>query len=273
VIKVAIDKDYRVVFSRKKKVANIPLNSKAGRSGIMIVLPLLLIIGLAFILLPIYLYIMRMGLLFPNRLEDLGSFGDYFAGTMNPLFSFLSFVGLLLTIGIQTLQLREIRLDLRQTRQLSEQQAKRQEHDAAKNDLITAIKAVDADLQSMMDNTLNFSGVPVSFHEMLSGQGQAGHTVAFPNSNSLIDRKDRRLIGDINLAIKELDRMLGNIECYLVDKTIYEYYLRKYAFCYRQLRAGGYLKPEDVMCAFGRSDTLIGGNTQKPREVKKKPRF
>lgn len=44
---------------------------------------------------------------FSTKPEDWGTFGDYVGGVLNPFFSFLALIALLLTINIQTLQLKK----------------------------------------------------------------------------------------------------------------------------------------------------------------------
>lgn len=65
---------------------------------------------------------------FPNFLhyysaQDLGSFGDFFGGTLNPLFAFLTFGLLLLTIRLQLEELKNSRKELKETRKATRDSA------------------------------------------------------------------------------------------------------------------------------------------------------
>lgn len=50
-----------------------------------------------------------------NIAESLGSFGDFFGGVVNPIVTFLAFFGLILTIVIQRIELRQSRHEFKKT--------------------------------------------------------------------------------------------------------------------------------------------------------------
>ncbi|WP_063292816.1 MULTISPECIES: putative phage abortive infection protein [unclassified Pseudovibrio] len=56
--------------------------------------------------------------------KDAGSFGDFFGGVVNPLLTFLTFMGLLLTIVLQQAELRETRSELKRSATALESQLK-----------------------------------------------------------------------------------------------------------------------------------------------------
>lgn len=47
--------------------------------------------------------------------ETFGVFGDFLGGSLNPILTFFTFMGLLITIVIQQTELRESRLEFRRT--------------------------------------------------------------------------------------------------------------------------------------------------------------
>jgi len=53
---------------------------------------------------------------FPKQRDELGQFGDYFGGTLNPIFGFASFIALLLTIFYQSKELKLSRTELELSR-------------------------------------------------------------------------------------------------------------------------------------------------------------
>ncbi|MDN5091021.1 putative phage abortive infection protein [Aliarcobacter butzleri] len=71
-----------------------------------------------------YYYLKRFPT-FPNdySFEDLGAFGDFFGGTLNPLFAFLTFGLLLLTIRLQLEELKNSRKELKETRKATRDSA------------------------------------------------------------------------------------------------------------------------------------------------------
>jgi uncharacterized membrane protein len=56
------------------------------------------------------------GSFFPNERGELGQFGDYFGGALNPIFGFASFLALLVTIFYQSKELKLSRNELEFTR-------------------------------------------------------------------------------------------------------------------------------------------------------------
>lgn len=71
-----------------------------------IILGIVIIGLLTIIFLVIYGYLIRFGeAFFPSERDELGQFGDYFGGALNPVFGFASFVALLITIIYQAKEL------------------------------------------------------------------------------------------------------------------------------------------------------------------------
>lgn len=71
-----------------------------------IILGIVIIGLLTIIFLVIYGYLIRFGeAFFPSKRDELGQFGDYFGGALNPVFGFASFVALLITIIYQAKEL------------------------------------------------------------------------------------------------------------------------------------------------------------------------
>ncbi len=53
--------------------------------------------------------------LFANETKSFGEWGDFFGGVLNPILTFLTFMGLLITIVIQQTELRESRSELKRS--------------------------------------------------------------------------------------------------------------------------------------------------------------
>lgn len=76
-------------------------------------LKLLVFVALIFSALVVALYLLNFGSQrFSVKQEDWGQFGDYVAGLLNPMFSFLAIIGLLTTLGLQqkTIRLQQAQL-------------------------------------------------------------------------------------------------------------------------------------------------------------------
>ncbi|MBI7739502.1 putative phage abortive infection protein [Pseudomonas aeruginosa] len=66
--------------------------------------------------------VLLINLLSISRTNSLGEWGDFFGGVLNPILTFLTFMGLLITIVIQQTELRESRQELKRSADaLSEQ--------------------------------------------------------------------------------------------------------------------------------------------------------
>lgn len=60
----------------------------------------------------------------PRKIEfEHGAFGDFFGGVANPILTFFAFVGLLITITIQRVELKESRLELAKSARALEEQS------------------------------------------------------------------------------------------------------------------------------------------------------
>lgn len=87
--------------------------------------------------------------------RSYGDWGDFFGGTLNPLLTFLTFMGLLITIIIQQSELRESRSELRRSALALKDQSdtlRRQSFESAYfqmirtlNEIVNAIDLIDAD--------------------------------------------------------------------------------------------------------------------------------
>lgn len=102
---------------------------------------LLLVIG-------VYIYQFDLPL---GDTDKFGTFGDYFGGTLNPIFGFLTFIGLLLTIWLQQKSL----------------EVQRKELNASTQELAKSTKALEIQNATML--TQNFEG---TFFKMLDRHTQ-----------------------------------------------------------------------------------------------------
>lgn len=85
-------------------------------------------IGGTFIIIIFSLYLFRFGYQgFSNDQEVWAQFGDYFGGTLNPIFAFLAFIALLITIKLQNEALQTSKDELKASREELEKSRKAQE--------------------------------------------------------------------------------------------------------------------------------------------------
>lgn len=70
-----------------------------------------------------FLIVLTINLFAINK-SNFGEWGDFFGGVLNPIFTFLTFMGLLITIVIQKKELRESRLEMRRSGDALREQSK-----------------------------------------------------------------------------------------------------------------------------------------------------
>jgi hypothetical protein len=97
--------------------------------------------------------------------ESWGVFGDFLGGTINPLLTFLTFIAVLITLLIQTQELKATRDELSLTRaemsenrKIAEQHVNHLKSEADKSDIQRKIEADKSDIQktmSIIDKSLN----------------------------------------------------------------------------------------------------------------------
>lgn len=75
-----------------------------------------------------------------------GVFGDFFGGVTNPILTFFAFVGLLITITIQRVELKESRVELAKSAVALDQQA---EHFKTQNAVATFYKMIDTHMAAL----------------------------------------------------------------------------------------------------------------------------
>ncbi|WWL45677.1 hypothetical protein V5O39_10505 [Pseudomonas parakoreensis] len=75
-----------------------------------------------------------------------GVFGDFFGGVTNPILTFFAFVGLLITITIQRVELKESRVELAKSAAALDQQA---EHFKLQNAVATFYKIIDTHMSAL----------------------------------------------------------------------------------------------------------------------------
>lgn len=115
---------------------------------------------------------------FNNRVESLGQFGDFIGGFLNPIFAFLSFCLLLITIRIQNESLKSSQDELQLTREELKETRK------ATRDSATALKEQSNSIK--LQNFENTFFSMISLHnEIINGLSIKSHFIDY---DSKIDR-------------------------------------------------------------------------------------
>ncbi|QCG49880.1 hypothetical protein [Aeromonas schubertii] len=118
------------------------------------IMSLIIVIAVLSSFLVIGLYIYNFNGPLSNKNETWGTFGDFIGGTLNPIFSFLGLISLLITLHLQRktldLSIEELRLsraELKQTREELQRSAQAQEASAQTQEEKTKIEKMSLKLE------------------------------------------------------------------------------------------------------------------------------
>lgn len=105
--------------------------------------------NLFLIALGMILFVLIINLIFAYKHEGMGSWGDFFGGTLNPILTFLTFMGLLITIVIQQTELSESKKEFAKSANALDEQSKSLKKQNFENTLFNMI-----DLHNKMITTI-----------------------------------------------------------------------------------------------------------------------
>lgn len=104
-----------------------------------------------------------------SPIEQWGAFGDFMGGTLNPIFAFLSFICLLMTIVLQNTELKETRKEFTRVANANEQQLLLISNQQQKDDTYKVIQKVTERLNSNYNENI-FSNKTLSLHQIILGK-------------------------------------------------------------------------------------------------------
>lgn len=103
-----------------------------------------------------------------SPIEQWGAFGDFMGGTLNPIFAFLSFICLLMTIVLQNTELKETRKEFTRVANANEQQLSLISNQQQKDDTYKVIQKVTERLNKNY-NENRFNERKLSLHKIILG--------------------------------------------------------------------------------------------------------
>lgn len=103
-----------------------------------------------------------------SPIEQWGAFGDFIGGTLNPIFAFLSFICLLMTIVLQNTELKETRKEFTRVANANEQQLSLISNQQQKDDTYKVIQKVTERLNKNY-NENRFKEKTLSLHKIILG--------------------------------------------------------------------------------------------------------
>jgi hypothetical protein len=231
------------------------LSQTMGRS-----LKVLLWFGVAqaWIVIGVYFYKFAPGNWFTlsSSQEAWGQFGDFVGGTLNPMFSFLAFTGLVVTIILQAVQLDESR----SRASLDELQG-----------LMTSISiAIDGLLRTspvlhQLKKLQDLAETNFTLFDHISGFGTAALTMSKQQQGEFFGEPYRRIMTDIGPLITtvglELHSLAWAIEKYEKEgggSSLLEFYRMRYLAVIVWLKALGLLKSHPKVDEVFKPDTYKG---------------
>ncbi|MDP2633377.1 MULTISPECIES: hypothetical protein [unclassified Pseudoalteromonas] len=129
--------------------------------------------GLAFVAFVIMISVLcsiiaQFGFSPDSPIEQWGAFGDFIGGTLNPIFAFLSFICLLMTIVLQNTELKETRKEFTRVANANEQQLSLISNQQQKDDTYKVIQKVTERLNKNY-NENRFKEKTLSLHKIILG--------------------------------------------------------------------------------------------------------
>lgn len=220
---------------------NNPSELRKRIVAILIFAPLFLVFGS---------YLLFFGILnnlpFSQNPEQWGQFGDFIGGTLNPFYALLAFLGVLITIYLQSEQLKEAR------------------RLASMEEMQRLISSISIEIDSLLKQAPKvvpdeFSGKPNPFtiFTLISALG----TSALENDEQFELKKRKTLhciVLESNAIIIEIQQLVWALDEYLEaggNAVIIEFYKRRYEVVVSWLnvlgfeseRVTNFFKPQDVV--------------------------
>lgn len=116
------------------------------------------LLAIALIGVVITAYVSRFGASWAASQDKWGQFGDYFGGTLNPLFAMLAFLALLWSIALQASEFKHATEHLAEQTQLAREEAEFTRRDKLSIELLEVIKDIDAGIGAIMATDITEPG-------------------------------------------------------------------------------------------------------------------
>lgn len=181
------------------------------------------------------------------------NFGSYVGGVLGPIFSFLAFVGVLLTIYLQAMQLDSVR-----------SQANHEEIQRVASTISSRIDSILAQAPNKNIDDHRLREAPITILTIISG---AGSVALASSSDYIVQASSDKLIANSRAAIEsevgaiafELDQLVWCLEQYEKQSgstTVVEFYKRRYNAVVCWLDAIGELDSDDKVQGYFQPKTF-----------------
>lgn len=167
---------------------------------------------------------------FSEKPDDWGVFGDYVGGVLNPFFSFLAFIGVIITVILQARQL-----------DIARQQANFEEIQRVLSSLSSRVDSLlSATLASTTRGVQDLSSPPQSLFELVSALGSM-HLNRLPKEDldwlrlhaieTRLQELEKAISGQLTVLCIELEALAWTLGRYAMDggsTTVIEFYKYRY---------------------------------------------
>ena len=103
-------------------------------------------------------YVWNFGADWAESQDKWGQFGDYFGGTLNPLFAMLAFLALLWSIALQASEFKQAIHHLAEQTRLAREEAEATRRDKISRELLEVIKDIDARISAVLATDITKPG-------------------------------------------------------------------------------------------------------------------
>jgi hypothetical protein len=187
-----------------------------------------LAISIATVIVVVTIYTLNFGPLISKETGALGEFGDFFGGTLNPIFAMSGFLALLWSIALQASEFNRASDHLSEQVRLAREEAESARKDRLSQELLEVIKNLDSRLNAILATDISPPGTTprlTVWHMALEAERLAQSDEFSPSYDRFLD-----LACDKGSLIESSTREL----LHLIDK------MREFIFEYSSARQGAY---------------------------------
>lgn len=254
-----VDKEIQVNFDKKAK--NMRRDDGDGINYVnwfLVVSGALSLIAYGLI---IYIYYKQFGIRIGEQRADWGTFGDFIGGTINPLFSFMSFLGLLYAVSLQRKELLRAERSLEEEREAQRRSLIQSRNDERRIEVETALKSVSEEIESIflmphqfeniyhiLDNIALVSPEKVTYGDFFSNISLSGSFDLIPEnvkhhwskgtSNAAINR--------LTVLVLDMGAFLSSYVGLVGETPLSMYYKKKYRRTVDVLQEKKYINPHTL---------------------------
>lgn len=190
------------------------------------------------------LYFRNVSLSEMMGVDNWGQLGDYFGGLLNPVFGFLSLLGLLVTLFLNQRELKITQIEAAATRAATERQAQHMETESQKSEFIKVIEQIHQELSELLERRIVSVDDTGKEKEFFYGQVLSQEELSYMIPHKFQGRS--RGFHAIGERLGELSEHLYGYSELTVNSTVPNFYRRRYAVFVAALQKSEYI---DEKCA------------------------